>query len=88
MVFFLNLQETNLNVNFMMLSLAPHLLLALDYFYFYRDLLVQTYDMTFIITTVYIQRRAEWTPTFLKVTGKGVVGVGRRGRSQRLGRIV
>jgi len=35
-----------------------------------------------------IQGAAEWTPTFLKVTGKGVVGVGRRGRWQRFGRIV
>jgi len=28
---------------------------------------------------------AEWTPTFLKVTGKGVVGVGRRRRWQQFG---
>jgi len=35
-----------------------------------------------------VQGAAEWTPTFLKVTGKGVVGVGRRGRWQRFGRIV
>jgi len=36
----------------------------------------------------FIQGMAEWTRKFLKVTGKGVVGVGRRGRWQRFGRIV
>ena len=34
-----------------------------------------------------IQGAAEWTPTFLKVTGKGTIGVGRRGRWQQFGRI-
>ena len=38
----------------MMLSLALHLLLALDHFSFYRDLLVKTYDVTLINTTGYI----------------------------------
>jgi hypothetical protein len=33
-----------------------------------------------------VQGAAEWTPTFFKVLGKGVVGVGRRGRWQRFGR--
>jgi hypothetical protein len=36
----------------------------------------------------YVQGAAEWTPTFLKVTGKEVVGVGRRGKWQQFGRIV
>jgi hypothetical protein len=31
---------------------------------------------------------AEWTTTFLKVTGKGVVGVGQRDRWQQFGRIL
>jgi hypothetical protein len=35
-----------------------------------------------------IQSAAEWAPTCFKVTGKGVVGVGRRGRWQQFGRIV
>jgi len=39
-------------------------------------------------TSVVVLGVAEWTPTFLKVTGKVVVGVGRRGRWQRFGRIV
>jgi hypothetical protein len=33
-----------------------------------------------LLVQIHIQGAAEWTPTFLKVTGKGVVGVGRRGR--------
>jgi len=40
------------------------------------------------IMYVYIQGAAEWTPTFLKVTGKGLVVLGRRGRWQQFGRIV
>ena len=34
-----------------------------------------------------IQSAALWTPTFLKVNDKGVVGVGRHGRWQQFGRI-
>jgi hypothetical protein len=44
-----------------------------------------TLDQNFTHCTerkVQIQDAAEWTPTFLKVTGKGVTGVGRRGRWQ------
>ena len=33
-----------------------------------------------LVTVGIIQGAAEWTPTFLKVTGKGVVGAGWRGR--------
>ena len=35
-----------------------------------------------------VQGAAEWTPTFLKVTGKGMLGVGRRGRWQQFERVV
>ena len=38
--------------------------------------------------SVDVQGAAEWTRTFLKVTGKGVVGVGRRGKWQQFGRNV
>jgi len=34
-----------------------------------------------------LQGAAVWTPTFLKVNDKGVVGVGRHGRWQQFGRI-
>ena len=50
----------------------------------YYIILVSVLELYAII----IQDAAEWTPTFLKVTGKGVVGVGRRGRWQQFGRIV
>jgi len=36
----------------------------------------------------YVQGAAEWTPTFLSFTGKGVTWVGRRGRWQQFGRLV
>ena len=36
----------------------------------------------------YILGAAEWTPTFLEVTGKGLVGVGRHGRWQQFRWIV
>jgi hypothetical protein len=37
---------------------------------------------------IIIQGAAEWTPTFLKVTGKGVTGIAQRGTWQQFGRIV
>jgi hypothetical protein len=35
-----------------------------------------------------LQVAAEWTPTFLKVTGKGVVGLGWRGMWLQFGQII
>jgi hypothetical protein len=46
------------------------------------------YNYTCSRNSFKVQGAAEWTPTFLKVTGKGVVGVGRHGRWRQFERIV
>ena len=52
-----------------------------------KTILILSFHLRLHLPSV-LQGAAEWTPTFLKVTGKGMVGVGRRGRCQQFGRVV